>query len=221
MKREIIETKDGSKTIYLPDINESYHSTHGAIREALHVFIKNGWNQTQQLRCNILEIGFGTGLNAILTLIQAQKDKRTVFYTGLESYPISEEEKNQLNYVEHELIINFSDEYNHLHKVPWEKRVEISHYFFLTKIQKKLNDFIPKTDYFDLIYFDAFAPSVQPEMWTAKVFQKLYDALKVGGIFVTYSAKGDVRRSLQNIGFTVEKLPGPPGKREMLRAVKN
>ena len=220
MKREIIETKDGSKTIYIPDIYENYHSTHGALQEAIHVFIKSGWDEIKTTHCNVLEVGFGTGLNAIITLIAGQKTNKTIHYSGLEAYPVVMEEIDLLKYDELEEIAPYSEAYKKLHTVKWNEPVEITELFTLTKIQEKMEDFTPKKEHFNLIYFDAFGPRAQPFMWTEEVLQKMYDALSPGGIFVTYCAKGDVRRSLISIGFEVEKIPGPPGKREMLRGTR-
>jgi tRNA U34 5-methylaminomethyl-2-thiouridine-forming methyltransferase MnmC len=220
MKREIIETKDGSKTIHIPELNESYHSTHGALQEANHVFIKSGWDEFKKPPCSVLEIGFGSGLNAILTLINAEKDQKDVHYTGLEAFPVSQEEITALNYSQLDEISPFQEEYSLLHSAPWEEETKINERFTLTKIKQKMADFIPVKGTFDLIFFDAFGPRVQPEMWEKEVLQKMYDALSTNGIFVTYCAKGDVRRNLISIGFDVEKIPGPPGKREMLRGIK-
>lgn len=220
MKREIITTKDGSKTIYMPGIYEHYHSNHGALQEAIHVFIKSGWNQIQTNECNILEIGFGTGLNAIITLIAGQNDNKQINYSGLEAFPVSMEEIALLKYDELEYIAPFSEAYQKMHSVKWNEPVKINEQFTLTKLEQKMEDFIPEKETFNLIYFDAFGPRAQPFMWTTDVLQKMYDALALDGIFVTYCAKGDVRRSLISLGFEVEKIPGPPGKREMLRAVK-
>jgi tRNA U34 5-methylaminomethyl-2-thiouridine-forming methyltransferase MnmC len=220
MKREIITTKDGSKSIYIPEIYENYHSTHGALQESLHVFIKSGWDEVKTNSCNILEIGFGTGLNAIITLIAGRNENKTVHYTGLDAYPVTMEEVELLKYDELEGIIPFSESFQKLHLAKWEETIEINEQFTLMKIKQKMEDFIPEKGVYDLVYFDAFGPRAQPFMWTIEVLQKMYDALSTNGIFVTYCAKGDVRRNLMSLGFKVEKIPGPPGKREMLRARK-
>lgn len=220
MKREIIETNDGSKTIHLPELNESYHSTHGALQEAKHVFIKSGWDELNLDSCAILEIGFGSGLNAILTLMNSQQVKRNVHYTGLEAFPVSGEEIEALGYSEIEDFSAFKNEYALLHSSPWGKDVQITEYFTLLKLEQEMKDFSPKVGAYDLIYFDAFGPRVQPEMWEKEILQKMYTALAPNGIFVTYCAKGEVRRNLISVGFEVEKIPGPPGKREMLRGVR-
>lgn len=224
MKREIIKTGDGSSTIFLPDWNEHYHSKHGAVQEALHVFIKSGYQyylseapEAHQL--SILEIGFGTGLNALLTLLEAEKDRVKISYTGVEAYPVEAEELKILDYSEVVPGENAAGAFKKLHEAPWEKSVEISPFFRLQK-QKKFFSEISEIQEFDLIYFDAFGPRVQPELWSEEVFRNMYAALNFRGVLVTYSAKGDVRRAMQAAGFEVTRLPGPPGKREMLRAVK-
>ena len=234
MLRKIITTADGSKTIHLVDWDEHYHSIHGAIQEANHVFIKYGLlffvDRKTELKydfkhleqshksLSLLEIGFGTGLNAFITLIEAQQLNVPIDYVGVEAFPISSDELNAMNYVE-QLNHSHPDEFKKMHQVPWETKQRITPNFSLTK-QKKMVEGIDDVDYYDLIYFDAFGPSVQPELWTETIFKKMYDSLQINGVLVTYSAKGSVRRAMQSVGFSVEKLPGPPGKREMLRALK-
>ncbi|PWH85508.1 tRNA (5-methylaminomethyl-2-thiouridine)(34)-methyltransferase MnmD [Brumimicrobium oceani] len=220
MKRQIITTKDGSKTLYLPDLYEHYHSNHGALQEAMHVFIKSGWDEIEKDHVNILEVGFGSGLNAIITVNASLKDNKKVYYAGLEAFPVTQEEVDLLGYAELEDIEPVKTEFNKMHATKWDVPEEINELFTLEKIQQKMEDFVPKKESFDLIYFDAFGPRAQPFMWTDEVLSKMYDALSTNGIFVTYCAKGDVRRSLIALGFEVEKIPGPPGKREMLRARK-
>lgn len=223
MKRKIITTSDGSKTIQIEEWNEQYHSIHGAIQEANHVFLKHGllfFSQVSEKNqsVNILEIGFGTGLNAFLTLIEAENLKLNINYTGVEAYPVQLEEIQHLNYVE--LISKtHKDEFHKLHETPWEQSQPITTRFQLKKQEIFFKDITAKNE-FDLIYFDAFGARVQPELWTEDIFQIMFNALKVNGVLVTYAAKGSVRRALQTVGFTVEKLQGPPGKREMLRAQK-
>lgn len=220
MKREIIITSDGSTTIHLPDWNEHYHSKHGAIQEAYHVFIDNGLNEFKS--CStfaILEIGFGTGLNAFITYLESKKLKHHINYIGVEAFPISEGEVKQLNYVHELKVENEKSIFDKIHTVSWEKTHQISTHFSLTKRQRFFKD-INDTESYNLIYFDAFGARVQPELWTEEIFKKMYNALKINGILVTYSAKGSVRRAMEEVGFSVERLPGPPGKREMLRARK-
>ena len=219
MKREIIITSDGSTTIHMPDWNEQYHSKHGAIQEAYHVFIKNGLETHSGKSLSILEIGFGTGLNCFITLIEAAKQNLKIEYTGVEAYPILEDEILQLNYVSELEARNFSHKFEEMHLFDWDSKQKVHDDFFLTKRKQFIND-IEDIDAFDLIYFDAFGARVQPELWTEEIFKKMYDSLKKDGVLVTYSAKGSVRRAMIAVGFTVTRLPGPPGKREMLHAVK-
>ncbi|QLG46252.1 tRNA (5-methylaminomethyl-2-thiouridine)(34)-methyltransferase MnmD [Costertonia aggregata] len=219
MKRKIITTGDGSKTIQIQDWNEQYHSVHGAVQEAYHVFIDHGLNCFTNSDIAILEIGFGTGLNALITWIMSERLNLDVTYTGVEAYPVSSEEIQELDYISRLEAESHSNGFEKMHASNWEETVHISKKFKLLKQQK---DFLRIADEnrFDLIYFDAFGARVQPELWTAVIFEKMFNALKKGGILVTYSAKGSVRRAMQCVGFTVERLPGPPGKREMLRARK-
>ena len=204
----------------MPEWNEQYHSKHGAIQEAYHVFIKNGLFVHPSQELNILEIGFGTGLNCFITLLEAAKQNRSITYTGVEAYPILEDEILQLNYVSELDTRNFAHKFEEMHLFPWNEKQEVHKNFSLLKRKQLIKDIHDK-DAFDLIYFDAFGARVQPELWTEEVFQKMYDSLKQQGVLVTYSAKGSVRRAMQAVGFSVSRLPGPPGKREMLRAVKN
>lgn len=219
MKREIIITSDGSTSIHIPEWDEQYHSKHGAIQEAYHVFIEMGLNLFQNQKINVLEIGFGTGLNSFITFIEAEKRNLKVDYVGVEKFPISDEEQHQLNYVSELKADELDSIFKKMHTNPWEEKCILNNDFSLTKRQQDFLDIDDKS-IFDLIYFDAFGARVQPELWTVAIFQKMFDSLKVGGVLVTYSAKGSVRRAMIEVGFKVEKLPGPPGKREMLRAKK-
>lgn len=219
MKREIVQTSDGSTTIYLPEWEENYHSKHGAIQEAKHVFIKNGFSQFKNEEIAILEIGFGTGLNAFITFLEAKKENIKVNYTGVEAYPVDFNEIAQMNYVAELQATDFEPEFQKMHTSEWNSNGLISNGFCLTK-RKQFFDQIDDVEQFDLIYFDAFGFRVQPELWTTEIFQKMFNALKPGGILVTYAARGVVKRSMIEVGFTVEKLAGPPGKREMFRASK-
>ena len=219
MKRQIITTSDGSTTIHLPDWNEQYHSKHGAIQEAYHVFIKNGLDFLSEKRISILEIGFGTGLNAFITFLETQKKQLNINYVGVEAYPVDEKEIEQLNYVNQLNATKHQSVFENMHAVSWEDLHAINDHFSLTK-RKQFFSEIDDVETYHLIYFDAFGARVQPELWTESIFEIMHKALKKDGVLVTYSAKGSVRRALQNVGFSVERLPGPPGKREMLRAVK-
>lgn len=219
MKRRIITTSDGSKTIQIEDWDEQYHSKHGAIQEAYHVFIKHGLSLFKDRELSIMEIGFGTGLNTFITYLESNKNRLSVNYIGVEKYPIKEAEWSQLDYIEALQAEESASIFNKIHAMPWEEKNVISSNFNLVKRQQ---DFMQINDEnaFDLIYFDAFGARVQPELWTETIFKIMYNALKVDGVLVTYSAKGSVRRAMQAVGFRVERLPGPPGKREMLRAMK-
>ncbi|MDT0293059.1 tRNA (5-methylaminomethyl-2-thiouridine)(34)-methyltransferase MnmD [Mesonia ostreae] len=221
MKREIMTTADGSTTIHIPEWNEQYHSKHGAIQEAYHVFIKTGFNHFPKeiSPIKILEIGFGTGLNALITSLEAKNQDRNVEYCGVEGYPVSLQEMSQLNYATALDHASAEVYFQNIHEGDWEENFEVHDQFQLIK-QEKMFDEIENRNEFDLIYFDAFGARVQPELWDVAMFQKMYEALKENGILVTYSAKGSVRRALQEVGYTVERLEGPPGKREMLRATK-
>jgi len=219
MKREIIQTSDGSTTIYLPDMDENYHSTHGAIQEAEHVFIKHGLREMEERKPDkvaIFEMGFGTGLNAFLTKIRS---KSTIEYTGIEAFPVSNAEIEALNYVEL-AGEEFSNDFNLIHQAEWNELVTIDANFSLKKVEEKIEVFSMPSEAFDLIYFDAFGPRAQSEMWNIEILQKMYDGLKFDGALVTYSARGQLKRDLKSLGFMVESLPGPPGKREMTRAWK-
>lgn len=220
MKREIIITSDGSTTIHLPDWDEQYHSKHGAIQEAYHVFIKHGLTPISKKEVSILEIGFGTGLNSFITFLEAQKNNLTIDYVGVEAYPVSLDEIDKLNYVSKLNATEYKSVFQTLHSSSWEEEHQITLDFSLLKRKQFFAD-IEDESRFDVIYFDAFGARVQPELWTIEIFAKMYSALNNEGVLVTYSAKGSVRRAMQSVGFTVERLPGPPGKREMLRATKN
>jgi tRNA U34 5-methylaminomethyl-2-thiouridine-forming methyltransferase MnmC len=221
LKRELLTTGDGSLTIHLPEWNEQYHSKHGAIAEAVHVFIKTGlthWiSENDSCEVSVLEIGFGTGLNAFLTSLEAAKKNLQINYSGIEAYPVSETEIDQLNYAS--LLDVSQHDFLKLHKACWESPSEINQNFILTK-RKQLFSEIKDIEHYNIVYFDAFGARVQPELWTESIFELMFKALKPGGVLVTYSAKGSVRRAMQAVGFLVERMPGPPGKREMLRATK-
>ncbi|NQY06348.1 MAG: tRNA (5-methylaminomethyl-2-thiouridine)(34)-methyltransferase MnmD [Flavobacteriaceae bacterium] len=218
MKREIIITGDGSTTIHLPDWNEQYHSKHGAIQEAYHVFIRKGLDLFQG-EVSILEIGFGTGLNAFITFLETIRRKLNIRYTGVEAYPVASEEVAKLNYVAELKAEDFQEYFDKIHRGNWDQELKVSDNFQLIKQEKFFKE-IADSEAHDLIYFDAFGPRVQPELWTEEIFQMMFNSLNANGVLVTYSAKGSVRRAMESVGFSVERLEGPPGKREMLRATK-
>jgi tRNA U34 5-methylaminomethyl-2-thiouridine-forming methyltransferase MnmC len=219
LEREIIQTLDGSTTIHLKEWDECYHSKHGAIQEAQHVFIKNGLSLFENQSVSILEIGFGTGLNAFITFLEAKKLNQTINYVGVEAYPVSAAEVVAMNYVAELNAGNEIQIFEKMHESNWDEKVLMNPDFVLTK-RKQFFDQIEDIEKFDLIYFDAFGYRVQPELWSTAIFKKMYDALKPKGKLVTYAARGVVKRSMLEVGFTVEKLAGPPGKREMFRASK-
>ena len=219
MKREIIKTSDGSTTIHIPEWNEQYHSIHGAIQEANHVYINNGLKYKSSNEIAVLEIGFGTGLNSFMTFLAAQNKELLIEYVGVEAYPILEEELLKLNYVAELGATQFAKIFESFHSCSWEEKHQITSHFTLLKRKQFFHE-IEDENKFDVIYFDAFGARVQPELWTEEIFLKMFLALKSEGVLVTYAAKGSVRRAMQSVGFNVERLPGPPGKREMLRAVK-
>lgn len=219
MERKIIVTADGSSTIYLPEWDENYHSKHGAIQEAKHVFIKSGLSLFSNQNISVLEIGFGTGLNSFITFLEAPKCKLIIDYTGVEAYPVSAEEIEKLNYVSELNAEEFKEVFSEMHLQKWDVKNSLSSNFYLTKRKQFFNE-IKDENTFDLIYFDAFGARVQPELWTEEIFEAMYKSLKNSGVLVTYCAKGSVRRAMLKVGFSIEKLAGPPGKREMLRATK-
>lgn len=219
MKREVIQTADGASTIYIPEMDEHYHSSHGAIQEAEHVFILHGLRKMEELghdSISIFEMGFGTGLNAFLTKIRAQISVR---YSSIEAFPVTLEEMASLNYVE-QVGQEFTSDFSNIQTASWNEFVELSSDFYLRKIHARIQDFALEGSMYDLIYFDAFGPRAQGEMWELEILQKMYNALKTGGMLVTYCARGQFKRDLKSLGFEVEALPGPPGKREMTRAWK-
>jgi len=233
MKRIIVETEDGSKTIHIEDLNETYHSIHGAVQEAFHVFINNGLyffnNHKKQIK--ILEIGLGTGLNSFITLLESEKKQLKINYVGVEKYPISAHEFENVNYFEdvfkfypefetrREEFYNF---YQKMFAAEWENEVEISSHFTLKKIEKDFFELKNSTDNeFDLVYFDAFGSQVQPDLWEEELLTIVANLTKNSSIVTTYAAKGSFKRGMKVNGFKIEKRPGPPGKREMMVAFKN
>ncbi len=215
MNIKIIQTDDGSSTIYLPDLDETYHSKFGAINEAQHVFIDNGLAKIQKLEINVLEIGFGTGLNALLTLLYSERSGLNINYRTIEKHPLTRELVSSLNYSK--TVEGAGKYYNKIHEVEWERSHQLSEHFRLKKVAADiLDDNLHLPQDIDLIYFDAFAPSKQAELWNAKLFKRLYDCLSKDGKLVTYSAAGVVKQALRNAGFAVKRLQGPPGKHHML-----
>lgn len=220
MNRRIVTTSDGSHTIYVEELDETYHSSHGAIQEAKHVFIENGLKLYQNQTVRIFEMGFGTGLNAYLTWRIAEDWNINVEYFGIEAFPVEKFLVESLNYVD-----TFDEvakkKFEQIHFVEWNKMVDLSPNFSLHKIHQKIEDFQVISASIDLIYFDAFGPRAQSDMWDVSVLSKMFQMLKPTGCLVTYCAKGQVKRDLKSLGFIIESLPGPPGKREMTRARKS
>jgi tRNA U34 5-methylaminomethyl-2-thiouridine-forming methyltransferase MnmC len=219
MKRVVEQTKDGSPTLFVPELNEHYHSVKGARTESEHIFVNMGLKASRSSCPNVLEMGFGTGLNALLSLEYAEQQSRKVKYTGIELYPLAWGEISPLNYSNNQL-------FKEIHNAPWDVETDITTYFSLKKIQADANQLfgvetVAFSSKFDVVYFDAFAPEKQPEMWSEELLRSIYINMETEGILTTYCAKGVIRRMLQDIGFKTERLPGPPGgKREILRAIK-
>ena len=220
---KIVQTADGSDTLFVPELNEHYHSTFGAIRESRYIFIEHGFNAIgpDEDPVFIFEVGFGTGLNALLTNLTAKAQRREVRYTAIEKYPLEKEVWGQFNYPQLIQKQDSSKAFWKIHESPWGVPTEIDDGFILTKIRADILKPIQLEENFNVIYFDAFGPDVQPDLWSEEMFQNMNRLLKPGGIFVTYSCKGEVKRNLKAAGFEIEKLPGPPGKREILRARKS
>jgi tRNA U34 5-methylaminomethyl-2-thiouridine-forming methyltransferase MnmC len=220
LERHIIPTADGSPTIVIPEMDEHYHSVNGAITESKHVFINAGFKKLNQKNVSVLEIGFGTGLNALLTFQASMDENIAVNYTGIEKYPLLENEFKKLNYPEL-TDIALTNSFRKMHECEWEKPINISPTFKLHKLKADFRHVkLSSTGPFNLVYFDAFAPGKHPDLWTKEIFNKIFNSCMPGAVFVTYCAMGKVRRNLTETGFGVERIPGPPGKREMLRAVK-
>ena len=222
-KLKIIETRDGSHTLLNEDMDETYHSTHGALTESKHIFLQEGLEYiiANQERAAVLEVGFGTGLNAILTYEKAHQLKKDVLYVTLEPFPIEKTIIDQLNYTTLLEDEELYDYFEYLHNWEWNKVKLIEEHFIFQKLQLKLEAYFPKELFFDVIYFDAFAPKKQPEMWSADQMKHCFSLLKPGGILVSYCANGQFKRDLKAAGFEIEKIPGPVGgKREMTRATK-
>ncbi|WP_101689547.1 tRNA (5-methylaminomethyl-2-thiouridine)(34)-methyltransferase MnmD [Dysgonomonas massiliensis] len=219
MRTKIETTADGSHTLFVPELDEHYHSVNGAVQESMHIFIRTGLHHHPERELNIFEIGFGTGLNAYLTAIDAEQNNRLIRYTSIEAYPVDQELASQLNYPSQ--AGQRSDLFASLHVAEWDTPIRINDNFILHKIEADFTKFdFSRIEKIDIVYFDAFAPEKQSDMWSQELFDNLYRVMNNGGILVTYCAKGVVRRMMQQSGFMVERLPGPPGKREMLRATK-
>lgn len=218
---QILKTSDGSDTIFLPEINEQYHSVNGALTESEYVYIEKGFLRHPDKNQKVFEVGFGTGLNCLLTALKAEHLEKPTIYFSIEKYPLEKNIIDQLNYGK--LISeNALKIFERIHDCAWNREVQISDYFILHKINGDLLNFnFTEIENCTVIYFDAFGPDKQPEMWSPQVFSKISLATSTGGIFVTYSAKGEVRRQLTACGFDMERLPGPPGKKEMLRGIKS
>jgi tRNA U34 5-methylaminomethyl-2-thiouridine-forming methyltransferase MnmC len=216
--KQIITTSDGSHTIYVSGLDDHYHSVHGAVQESNFIFIANGFEKSSADPLNIFEVGFGTGLNALLTALKAKAGKREVRYTSIEKYPLDDTILSSLN---HYLFAGSSGKelYSMIHTAAWDRSVPVCRNFNLHKIKGDIKDY-PLAGKFDLIFFDAFGPEKQPEMWSREIFESIASVTVKGGAFVTYSAKGDVKRNLKACGFEVMLLPGPPGKRQIIRAIK-
>ncbi len=221
-EQKIFETQDGSHSIFSEQFGVSYHSKYGAVQETQHVFIDAALRFKAVLKrdIRILEIGFGTGLNALMTYLEARKRNLAVQYTAIEAYPISLQQVQSLNYNEI-LRVRESETpiFESLHTAAWNESTYFNDNFTLDK-HKMLFEHIAFKNQFDIIYFDAFAPNAQPTLWESPIMQKMYDALLPEGILATYCAKGEVKRTMKSVGFEVERLKGPPGKREMTRAIK-
>jgi len=218
MKREIIVTNDGSNSLYIPELDETYHSVHGAIQEAKHVFIENGLKLIDQNDIRVFEVGFGTGLNAMLSEQYSRNNNVSVLYHSIEAFPVEIELVNKLNY--NELINEDALYFKTIHSCEWEVETFVSDQFKLKKIESKMEAFQPELNFYDIVFFDAFGPRAQREMWSIVILEKMHNCLVSGGKLVTYCAQGQFKRDLKAIGFEVVNVPGPPGKREMTIATK-
>lgn len=222
---KVIRTEDGSSSLFLPELNETYHSHHGALGESLHVFIRMGldhWlSEHPELKSlQIFEVGFGTGLNALLAYEVAEKRGIQIHYTTLEPFPLAENTVAALNYGSMLADGAYAEVFQQLHAAAWGVPVKIGGYFEILKYQQKLEEFVPTVAGYDLVFFDAFAPSKQAELWEKELLARVADGMAPGGVFTTYCAKGQLKRDLKALGLKMETLPGAPGKKEMVRAIK-
>lgn len=222
MNIRITTTEDGSPTLYNETLGEHYHSIHGAIQESIHIFIRAGFNAVEKKSAviNILEIGFGTGLNALLTFKEAAIYSNKINYVAIEPIILDKTIYSQLNYADLLLDKTLQDVFINMHEIPWNHPHYISEQFILHKIEGKLEDVELAENSFDLVYFDAFSPDIQAELWDVEIFKAIYASMKNKAILTTYSAKGTVKRALKTAGFEIENLPGPIGKRQITRARK-
>lgn len=223
MQREIVITEDGSTSLYVKEIEEYFHSHFGAMQESEHIFLQAGFHSTPLIKkkqLSILEIGFGTGLNCFLTYIHHLQTDQNIYYEGVELYPLQPDEVFKLNYPEQHSADLYAVQFLKMHQLPWNEPVILDLGFELLKRHETFVTAQLESNRFDLVYFDSFSPDKQPEMWTEEQFAKIYQAMKSGGVLVTYCTKGIVKRALRAVGFQIEKLPGPKGKREILRARK-
>ncbi|HEY4148150.1 MAG TPA: tRNA (5-methylaminomethyl-2-thiouridine)(34)-methyltransferase MnmD [Chitinophagaceae bacterium] len=232
MNREIIVTADGSHSIRLPELNQSYHSMHGALQESVHVYMEAGLRYAMTATGGtgplyVFEMGFGTGLNALLTAMEAERQQRLVHYETIDAFPLDASDSAELNFCQQLQRTDLNPLFEYLHYGQWDIESPVTPYFSFQKHRLSLAGWLenkrlaPGSPGIDVVYFDAFAPEVQPELWTAEVFTALYTLMAPGGILVTYCSKTVVRRAVEAAGFRVYKIPGPRGKREMLRAIKS
>lgn len=220
MKRKVITTSDGSTSIEIEEWGETYHSIHGAIQEARHVYIERGFEKIELPLVKVLEMGFGTGLNAFLTLVEARSQNKEVEYHSIEAFPVTKEESDVLDFSA--LYDQQEDEllFKQIHLCSWNTLNPITPNFTLHKIHATFEEAIVNQDFFDVVYFDVFGYQFQPDLWSVEIFKKVYDALKSEGVLVTYACRGPIKRAMREVGFVTEKVAGPPGKREMLVAYK-
>jgi tRNA U34 5-methylaminomethyl-2-thiouridine-forming methyltransferase MnmC len=221
---KLIITEDGSHSLYSPKLNETYHSFHGALQESRHVFIKEGLTHFSQnhpnKEINVFEVGLGTGLNALLSVEWCLNHKIKVNYNSIEAFPISLEQAAALNYAKLLDMVDSDQIFDKIHQLNWDEQFDINEFFAFRKIRNTLQDYDLKENEYDLIFFDAFAPNKQAEMWDMTILFKIASSMKVGGEFLTYCAQGQLKRNLKSLGLYVDTIAGPPGKKEMVRAIK-